>query len=49
MIDSQVGPDVLHLLLARAPDFLHVVEVLFEGCPIGEGFDNLHGRGVRIG
>ena len=49
MVDGQVAPNVPHLLLARALDFLHVVEVLLDRRPVGEGFDNLHGRGVRIG
>ena len=52
MIDGHVGPDVPHLLLARAPDFLDVVEVLFDRSPVGEGFHNLdqegrEGHGVR--
>jgi hypothetical protein len=49
MVDGQVAPDVSHLLLARAPNFLHVVEVLLDGGAVGYSFDNLHGRGVRIG
>ena len=30
-------------------DFLHIVEVLFDRRAVDEGFDNLYGRGVRIG
>src|SRR3990172_12732408 len=46
---SYVGPDVADLLLARAPHFLHIVKVLFDGGPVGEGFQNLHDAGVGIG
>ena len=49
VIDSQVGPDVPHLLLARVPDLLHVVKVLLDRGAVGEGFDDLYGGGVRIG
>jgi hypothetical protein len=45
----QVGPNVADLLLARALDFFHVVEVLFDGRSIGECFHNLHDAGIRIG
>ena len=38
MIDRQVRPNVPHLLLARALDFLHVMEVLLDRDPIGKGF-----------
>jgi hypothetical protein len=37
------------LLLARTPDFLDVVEVLLDRRAVGEGFDNLHGCGIRVG
>ena len=49
MIDGHVGPDVPYLLLARAPDLLQIVEVLFDRGPVGEGFDNLRDRDIRIG
>ena len=49
MIHGHVGPDVAHLLLARAPDFLHVVKVLLDRGPVGEGFENLARRGRRVG
>src|SRR4030043_1354338 len=47
MIDSHVGPDVPHLLLACAPDFLDVVEVLLDRGSIGERFHNLHHAHLR--
>ena len=49
MIDRQDRPDVSHLLLAGTPNFLHVVEVLLDRGPVGEGFDDLRGRGIAIG
>src|SRR3989304_6318817 len=39
MIDGHVRPDIAHLLLACAPHFFHVVEVLFDRCPVGECFE----------
>lgn len=49
MIDGDIGPDVAHLLLARVPDFLDVVEVLLDRGSVGKGFDDLHDRGIRVG
>src|SRR5262245_55058047 len=46
---SHVGPEVADLLLARAPHFLHVVKVLFDRGPVGEGFQNLHDAGRGVG
>ncbi len=49
IVHGHVGPDVAHLLLARAPHFLHVVKVLFDGRTVGERFENLRDAGIRIG
>src|SRR5208282_4571904 len=49
MIRGDVGPNVANLLLAGPPDFLDVVEVLLDGCPVGEGFENLGDGGLGIG
>ena len=43
---TDVRPDVPHLLLAGAPDFLDVVKVLFDGRPIGKCFENLFDPGL---
>ena len=49
IVHRQVVSDIADLLLPTAPDFLHVVEVLFDRRPIGERFDNrcYAGTGVR--
>ena len=49
MVDGHVGPDVSHLLLARAPHFLHVVEVLLDGGSVGERFENLRDADLGMG
>ncbi len=49
MIDGHVRPDVPHLLLTRAPDFLDVVEVLLDRGSVGERFHNLDHARVGIG
>ena len=41
---ADVRPDVADLLLAGAPDFLHVVKVLFDRRPVGERFEDLAAR-----
>ena len=49
VVHRQVRPDVAHLLLARTPDFLHIVKILFDGHAIGERFENLLDAGIRVG
>jgi len=45
---GDVRPQVPHLLLAASPDFLHVVEHLFERTPVGECLDGLLHARVHI-
>src|SRR3972149_3928777 len=49
MIHADVRPQVADLLLARPPDFLEVVKVLFDGCAVGKSFQDLFYRGLGIG
>src|SRR5712692_2402089 len=45
MVYGYVCPDVADLLLAGAPDLLHVMKILLDRGPVGEGFQNLlHAR-----
>jgi len=49
MISAEVRPEVAKLLLAGPPDFLDVVEDLFDGRPVGERFQDLPHARLRIG
>src|SRR3972149_4850225 len=49
MIHADVSPQVADLLLARSPDFLEVVKVLFDGCTVGKSFQYLFDRSLGIG
>ena len=44
-----IRPNVADLLLARSPDFLHVVKVLLDGGTIRKRLDDLAGRGAGVG
>jgi len=48
VVDGDVRPDVSNLLLARSPDFLDVVEVLFARGTVGKGFQYFHRTGFRL-
>jgi hypothetical protein len=47
VVHGYVRPDVSHLLLAGAPHFFHVVEVLLDRGSVGERFQDLDGRRAR--
>ena len=46
---ADVRPDVADLLLARAPNLLHVVEVFLDGPAVGGRFQDVADGGVRVG
>ena len=48
IVHRQVRPDVANLLLAGAPHFFHVVEVLLDRGAIGECFQDLLDTRIRI-
>lgn len=49
MIYRNICPNVADLLLTRSPYFLHVVEVLLDGCPVCKCFQDFQYAGFVIG
>jgi len=48
-VHGEVRPDVANLMLSGSPHFLQIVEVLFDGGTIGEGFENRDDALLGIG